>query len=108
MPNNKRILYQTDPYLTAIIDNWWRDQYKQPPSVSITTNTMEIAQKFCEQGLGYMIAPEMMIPKDSRLTIQPIQTENGENIMWPTRLVYKQQTTDLNLVQKFVEHIKKL
>ncbi|GAK03902.1 hypothetical protein JCM19037_2260 [Geomicrobium sp. JCM 19037] len=55
-----------------------------------------------------MIAPEMMIPKDSRLTIQPIQTENGENIMWPTRLVYKQQTTDLNLVQKFVEHIKKL
>ncbi|GAK12366.1 LysR family transcriptional regulator [Geomicrobium sp. JCM 19039] len=70
LPINKRILYQTDPYLTAIIDNWWRDQYKQPPSVSITTSTMEIAQKFCEQGLGYIIAPEMMVPRDSSLTIQ--------------------------------------
>lgn len=106
LPNQPRITYHTDPALIMVIDNWWKSNYSAPPLVSMDVDTMEIAKRMVQSGLGYAIVPSIVMEKGDELEQIPLKDEAGELILWRTWMLYRKEFMDLATVKVFVKFIK--
>lgn len=50
LPALPRIDYQTDPLLKNDVDNWWSENYSQPPLVSINVDKADTCKKWLRMG----------------------------------------------------------
>lgn len=101
-----RITYNTDPALIMVIDNWWKSNYSKPPLVTMHVETMEIAKRMVQRGLGYAIMPSIVMGKEEELKQIPLRDLNGEPILWTTWVLYRQEFMELATVKAFVDFIR--
>ncbi|MFB5269723.1 LysR family transcriptional regulator [Paenibacillus enshidis] len=106
LANKPRITYNTDPALIMVIDSWWKNNYSKPPLVSMDVDTMEIAKRMVQSGLGYAIVPSIVMDKEEELEQIPLRDSAGELILWTTWMLYRKEFIDLATVKAFVNFIK--
>ncbi|HZG72005.1 MAG TPA: LysR family transcriptional regulator, partial [Chondromyces sp.] len=67
LPSMRRISYKTDPALEMVIDNWWKNHFSIPPISNMNVDNVEIAKRMVLHGLGYCIAPSIVLEENDRL-----------------------------------------
>lgn len=106
LPALSRIDYHTDPLLKTIVDNWWTENYAQPPLVSINVDKADTCKKMVENGLGYAILPSLLINDLDHIHKFEIRTKEGEKIIRKTWMFYHEESLQLNIVKAFVEFVE--
>lgn len=106
LPTLPRIDYHTDPLLKTDVDNWWAENYSQPPLVSINVDKADTCKKMVANGLGYAILPNMLLDDLENIHRYEIRKKNGEKIFRKTWMFYQQESLELNIVKAFVEFIE--
>jgi DNA-binding transcriptional LysR family regulator len=106
LPYLPRIDYHTDPLLKTSVDNWWTENYSQPPLVSINVDKADTCKKMVENGLGYAILPSLLINDLDNIYKFEIRTKGGEKIIRKTWMFYHEESLELNIVKAFVEFVE--
>lgn len=106
LPALPRIDYHTDPLLKTSVDNWWTENYSQPPLVSINVDKADTCKKMVENGLGYAILPSLLINDLDNIYKFEIRTKGGEKIIRKTWMFYHEESLELNIVKAFVEFVE--
>ncbi|RAS75534.1 LysR family transcriptional regulator [Priestia endophytica] len=106
LPSMRRISYQTDPALEMVIDNWWKDNFSSPPISNMNVDNVEIAKRMVLNGLGYCIAPSIVLEKNKQLEKGILIDTSGSPITWRNRLLYREELLELAMVKEFVNFIK--
>lgn len=108
LPDLSRIDYHTDPLLKTLVDNWWAENYSQPPLVSINVDKADTCKKMVENGLGYAILPSLLINDLDNIHKYEIRTKDGEKIIRKTWMFYHEESLELNIVKAFVVFVEGL
>lgn len=108
LPNLPRIDYRTDPLFKTVIDNWWTENYSQPPLVSINVDKADTCKKMLGYGLGYAILPSMTISDLGNINKIEIKNKDGEKIIRDTWMFYHEESLELNVVKAFVEFVDEI
>lgn len=108
LPKLPKIEYKMDYILKTQADKWWRENFKQPPYVSMQVSTMESCNQMVIRGLGYAILPAYIL-KNFKGSVNKIMMTNseGEPVTIKTWLLYNDLSKDLPLVKLFVDFAKK-
>ncbi|WHY94670.1 LysR family transcriptional regulator [Neobacillus cucumis] len=106
LPSLPRIDYETDPLLKAVMDNWWAENYSQPPLVSINVDKADTCKKMVGYGLGYAIMPSMNIDDLVHINKIEIKNKEGEKIIRKTWMFYHEESLEFNVVKAFVEFVE--
>ncbi|MEF2097343.1 LysR family transcriptional regulator [Bacillus sp. CFBP9009] len=106
LPSMRRISYKTDPTLEMVIDNWWKDNFSKPPISNMNVDNVEIAKRMVLNGLGYCIAPSIVLEKNDKLHKIFLSDTTGSPIVWKTRILYREELLELGMVKEFVHFIQ--
>ncbi|MGM0878554.1 MAG: LysR substrate-binding domain-containing protein [Bacillota bacterium] len=55
LPHLPRIDYRGGYLLKSLIDNWWAENYAQPPFISLDVDQVDACKQMVINGLGYGI-----------------------------------------------------
>ncbi|RAS78318.1 LysR family transcriptional regulator [Priestia endophytica] len=108
LPRMPRIDYRADPLLRTLVENWWVENYPQPPNVSIEVDKADTAKKMIINGLGYAILPTMTLNDAPIIHKIPLQNKQGELILRNTWMFYHEESMQLNMVKAFVNFVEKM
>ncbi|MFP3728997.1 LysR family transcriptional regulator [Priestia filamentosa] len=106
LPSMRRISYKTDPTLEMVIDNWWKDNFSTPPISHMNVDNVEIAKRMVFNGLGYCIAPSIVLEDNDELYKIPLKDSKESPIIWNTRILYREELLELEMVKEFVHFIQ--
>lgn len=106
LPTMRRISYKTDPTLEMVIDNWWKDNFSTPPISNMNVDNVEIAKRMVLNGLGYCIAPGIVLEKNDKLHKILLNDTNNSPFVWKTRILYREELLELAMVREFVHFIQ--
>ncbi|MCY8234968.1 LysR family transcriptional regulator [Priestia endophytica] len=106
LPSMRRISYKTDPTLEMVIDNWWKDNFSTPPISHMNVDNVEIAKRMVFNGLGYCIAPSIVLEDHDELHKIPLKDAKESPIIWNTRILYREELLELEMVKEFVHFIQ--
>ncbi|KKI92366.1 LysR family transcriptional regulator [Bacillus sp. SA1-12] len=102
----RRISYKTDPTLEMVIDNWWKDNFTIPPTSTMNVDNVEIAKRMVLNGLGYCIAPSIVLEKNDKLHKIYLNDTTGSPIVWKTRILYREELLELAMVREFIQFLQ--
>lgn len=102
LPSLPRIDYEPKPSLNIVIDNWWRENFSEPPFISMTVDNVEVAKRMVMNDLGYTIAPSSVFDENDGLYKWNITTPDMEPILWKTWILYRRELMKLPAVRGFV------
>jgi len=105
LPNLPRIDYKSDYLLKTQLDKWWRENFTQPPMLSMMVDKLENSKEMVRHGLGYALLPSRIV-HDSGLHKLIIQDKQGTPIMRKTWMISNEASLELPLVKLFVDFIK--
>ena len=105
LPNLPRIDYKSDYLLKTQLDKWWRENFTQPPMLSMMVDKLENSKEMVRHGLGYALLPSRIV-QDSGLHKLIIQDKQGTPIMRKTWMISNEASLELPLVKLFVDFIK--
>ncbi len=105
LPNLPRIDYKSDYLLKTQLDKWWRENFTQPPMLSMMVDKLENSKEMVRHGLGYALLPSRIV-QDSGLHKLIIQDKQGVPIMRKTWMISNEASLELPLVKLFVDFIK--
>lgn len=108
LPNLPRINYSGDYLLKSLIDNWWAENYTQPPLNSIVVDQVDTCMEMVINGLGYGILPSRMLKNTEQLYKQDLTDHNGNPILRKTWMYYHKESLEWNVVKAFVNFIETL
>ncbi|NWQ44577.1 LysR family transcriptional regulator [Bacillus sp. EB106-08-02-XG196] len=108
LPNLPRINYSGDYLLKSLIDNWWAENYTQPPLNSIVVDQVDTCMEMVINGLGYGILPRRMLKNTDQLYKQDLTDHNGNPILRKTWMYYHKESLEWNVVKAFVNFIETL
>lgn len=108
LPNLPRVDYHTDPMLKNSIDNWWSENFTQPPLVSIEVDKADTCKKMVINGLGYAILPSMLLNDAQDIYKTDIKTTDGNPVIRQTWMIYHKDSLKLNIVKAFVDFIESM
>ncbi|MFC4025224.1 LysR family transcriptional regulator [Oceanobacillus longus] len=106
LPYIPRINFKTDPALQQTIDNWWKENYNEPPFVTMDIDNVETCIELVEKGLGYAIIPSIGLKKHRNLNQVPLKETNGQPILRETWLLYRKEEQQYPIINKFIEFLK--
>lgn len=106
LPKLPRIEYKTDYLFRSILDNWWSENYSEPPLVSMEVDQVDTCKEMVVNELGYAIMHDIVVKGTDDLQIVNITDKNGEPILRRTWMLYHEDSLKLNLVRAFVDFIK--
>lgn len=106
LPALPRIDYQTDPGNKQVIDNWWRENFIQPPLVSMNVDRVDTAKEMVLYGLGYAFLPDTIFSAGDEVHKTYITNSYGERIVRNTWMIYQQEALESKVVQAFVDFVK--
>ena len=61
LPKLPRIYYNTDTSLKTLIDDWWNENYQDPPLITMRVDNMETCKELVLNGLGYAVLPNILL-----------------------------------------------
>lgn len=102
LPHLPRINYQPDYLLKSVVDNWWAENYSQPPLTSIEVDKADTCKEMVVNGLGYAIMSSMLFNGIDDIHKIDIRTKEGEPILRKTWMIYHEDSLKLNMVKAFV------
>lgn len=108
LPNLPRINYSGDYLLKSLIDNWWAENYIQPPLNSIEVDQVDTCKEMVINGLGYGILPSRMLKDTEQLYKKDLTDYNGNPILRKTWMYYHKESLEWNVVKAFVNFIETL
>jgi DNA-binding transcriptional LysR family regulator len=106
LPSLPRIDYQTDYLFKALIDNWWSENYSEPPFISMEVDQVDTCKEMVINDLGYAIMQDNIITGVDKLYTFKIKDKNGVPLTRKTWMFYHQEALQLNVVRAFVDFIK--
>ena len=85
-----------------VIDNWWKDNFSAPPISNMNVDNVEIAKRMVLNGLGYCIAPGIVLEKNDKLHKILLNDNTDSPFVWKTRILYREELLELAMVREFV------
>lgn len=106
LPNLPRINYQTDGLIKGMIDKWWRENFSQPPTISMEVDKLATCKEMVKHGLGYAIMPSRILHDLPEMRKFLLTDQQGNSILRGTWMIYHEEDQDLNVMKAFVDFIK--
>lgn len=106
LPKLPRIEYKTDYLFRAVLDNWWSENYSEPPFVSMEVDQVDTCKEMVINDLGYAIMQDIVLKDIDDLQMINITDKNGQPLLRKTWMFYHEDSLKLNLVKAFVDFIK--
>lgn len=102
------IKYETDVTLEHDIADWWREYYDASPQTIMHLNDSFFCRQMVAKGMGYTILPAFVSYKDSlfKLYEQPLIKKNGEPLLRPSWVLYKEHTEKILAAKAFIDFMK--
>lgn len=95
-------------FLKTSVDNWWAENYSQPPLVSIEVDKAETCKKMVVNGLGYAILPSMLLDDAAEIYRYTLKTKDQVPLTRSTWMFYHEDSLKINIVKAFIEFIQNL
>lgn len=108
LPNLPRINYSGDYLLKSLIENWWAENYTQPPSISIEVDQVDTCKEMVVNGLGYGILSSRMLKDIEGLYKIDLTDHKGNPILRRTWMYYHMESLEWNVIKAFVNFIETL
>lgn len=108
LPKLHRIDYRTDPLYKTLLDNWWRENFSQAPSVVMSMEGLDMCKDMVINGLGYAIMPSTILNDVPDICKIYLEDQEGNPIIRKTWMLYRKEVLDLKIVNAFVSFIKTL
>ncbi|MDU4961353.1 MAG: LysR family transcriptional regulator [Sporomusaceae bacterium] len=106
LPSLPRINYQTDGLIKAQIDKWWRENYSQPPTISMEVDKLATCKEMVRYGLGYAIMPGRILHDMPHMRKAILNDRQGKPIRRNSWMIYHADDQQLNVIRAFVNFIK--
>ncbi|EZH65512.1 LysR family transcriptional regulator [Bacillaceae bacterium JMAK1] len=106
LDERRLINYETDRSLKETINEWWIDQFKNPPTVEMEVDRLETCKEMVKKNFGFAIVPDICLLESDQLYKQGIYRKTGEPVTRNTYLMYHPQTQNLSIVHRFIEYLK--
>ncbi|WP_408011219.1 LysR family transcriptional regulator [Pseudalkalibacillus sp. A8] len=106
LPNLPRINFKTDPGLQQTIDNWWKENFDEPPFVTMDIDNVETCIELVEKGLGYAIIPSIGLKKHRNIKQFSLHNVDGQPILRETWLLYRKEDLEYPIINKFIDFLK--
>lgn len=101
----RRISFQTDPNLEMVMDTWWKENFHTPPANIMNVDNVDIAKRMVLNGLGYCIAPSIVLEEQDQLHTIFLKDQQNKPIIWKTRVLYREELLGLAMVDEFVRFL---
>ncbi len=108
LPNLPRIDYQTDSLLQALMENWWTENYSQPPFIGMEVDKADTCREMVLSGLGYAILPRCVLAGREDLFTIDLTEKGGNPILRKTWMFNHEEALQVNVVKAFVRFIEKI
>ncbi len=108
LPNLSRIDFRGDYLLKSLIDNWWAENYTQPPFISIEVDQVDTCKEMVINGLGYGILASRILKDIEELYKIDLTDQKGNPILRRTWMYYHKESLEWNVVKTFVNFIETL
>lgn len=102
LPAMRRISFRTDPNLEMLMDTWWKENFNIMPNKIMKVDNVDIAKRMVLNGLGYCIAPSIVLEEQDQLHTIILKNAAGEPHIWKTRVLYREELLALTMVNEFI------
>ncbi|MBY0088948.1 MULTISPECIES: LysR family transcriptional regulator [Brevibacillus] len=106
LPGLPRIMYKTDISLENLFDNWWKETFSKPPSITMEVDHMETCKEMVLSGFGYAIIPQIVLTGSEDFYRIQLRTKHGEPILRKSWMIYRKESMQISLLKAFVDFIK--
>jgi DNA-binding transcriptional LysR family regulator len=106
LPRLPRIEYKTDYLFRALLDNWWSQNFSEPPLISMEVDQADTCKEMIINDFGYAIMQDTVAKGIDDLQMINIADKNGNPILRKTWMFYREESLELNVVRAFVDFIK--
>lgn len=108
LPQLPRIDYRTD-YLNKIaLENWWKENFSQPPTISMCVDQIDICKEMVINGLGYAILPGISVCNIKGIHKFYLCDQDKKPLLRKTWMLYQQEMLEMKLVSAFVTFVKSI
>ncbi|MFD0693650.1 LysR family transcriptional regulator [Paenibacillus sp. GCM10027628] len=108
LPDLPRIIYKTDWSLENLIDNWWKETFSKPSTITMEVDNMETCKEMVLSGFGYAIIPAIVLKDNETINRIQLRTKHGEPILRESWMIYRKASLEISLVKAFVEFVKNM
>jgi len=108
LPHLPRIDYQTESHIDTVLTNWWRDNFSEPPFISMSVNQVDTCKEMVLNGLGYALLPSAILSDTDTLCTHVLTDKTGQPILRNTWMLYDEETLEIKTVKAFVDFVKAL
>lgn len=108
LPRLPRIDYHTDGLIRATIDRWWRENFSQPPSVSMEVDKLATCWEMVKNGLGYAIVPGRMLKDTDGIHKMLLADKDAKPIVRKAWMIYHEDALSLNVIRAFTEFVEQI
>ncbi len=105
LPNLPRVDYETDRLYKLLLDNWWNTHYSKPANIIMKVDRGDTCREMVTRGLGYAIMPSLFLQNHPDIYQIPIKGNDGNPLLRPTWMFYRESSLDQNVVNAFVNLI---
>jgi DNA-binding transcriptional LysR family regulator len=106
LPRLPRIHFETDTTFKTLVENWWTDNYDQPPLISMEVDRGDTCREMVINGLGYAIMADRFVRDSPDVYKYELKDRNNKPILRQSWMYYYKESLEVNVVRAFVEHIK--
>lgn len=106
LPRLPRINYHTDGLIKSMIDKWWRENFSQPPTISMQVDKLATCKEMVKHGLGYAIMPSRILHDQPRLKKIRLDDQTGAPILRNALMIYHEDVQELQVLNTFIEFVK--
>lgn len=92
--------------LGALIDQWWHERYRDPPTITMQVDSYETCKEMAKFGLGYTIIPRVFVRPGENLHTVDLTLGDGQPIKRRTWMLYRESTLQFAVVDRFVEFMQ--
>jgi DNA-binding transcriptional LysR family regulator len=108
LPTIPRITHAAENTVQRLLNQWWTEKFDQPPLIAAETDHVNTCKEMVIHGLGYAILPLSLVSGIDSLHKYELTFNNGQPIDRIARMIYLEETLELNVVKAFVNFVKSL
>lgn len=108
LPKLPRIDYRSDLLIKTMIDKWWRENYTQPPTISMEVDKLETCKEMVRHGLGYGIMPSRMFKDIQNLHKIMLIDKEGNPLLRKASMIYYETSLEIKAMKAFVNFVEQI
>lgn len=106
LPKLPRINYQTDSLLKNVIDKWWKENFREPPYISMEVDKLDTCIEMVVNGLGYAIMPSKRLRCEKQLFSIVLKDKQEKPHVRSAAVIYHKELLELKIVQAFIDFVE--